>query len=78
METFKEFLNEGFNLNIKDEYGKQIWNQYQKDILDLVAKINKGGYDGGSSEIICDGLAEIFNELSNAKDPLRKQMNPNN
>jgi hypothetical protein len=77
METFKEFLNEGFNLNVKDEYGKQIWNKYQKDIMDLVTKINKENYDGGSSEIVCGGLEEIFGLLSDVAEPIRKQMNPN-
>jgi hypothetical protein len=72
-----EPINEGANISVRDPYAQQIWKEYQKDILALVAKINKENYDGGSSEIICGGLEEIMSALSNVDDPLRKQMNPN-
>ncbi len=72
-----DFINEGLDLKVTDPYARQIWNKYQKDILSLVAKINKENYDGGSSEIICDGLTEIMTALAEVGEPMRKEMNPN-
>lgn len=70
-------LNEAFNLRLSDSYAIQIWQDYQKDIVALVARINKENYDGNSSEIICGGLEEIMNELANLGGPTRKELNPN-
>jgi hypothetical protein len=84
IETFENFdskannetsVNEGMNLRVNDPYARQIWNGYQKDILALIAKINKDNYDGNSSEIICDGLTEIMTALAEADDSVRKEMN---
>lgn len=82
IQTFESFesgdnVNEGLDLKVTDPYARQIWNKYQKDILALVAKINKENYDGGSSEIICDGLTEIMTALAEVDEPMRKEMNPN-
>jgi len=71
-------VTEAVNIGVTDTYGKDIWNKYNKDITDLVAKINKQFFDGDSSEIICDALSQIFEKLSEVDEPLRKQMNPNN
>ena len=77
MESYKEFINESINLNVKDAYGKGIWNEYQKDILAMVNKINKSYFDGRSSGLICDGLAEIFTALGESEDPkILKEIDP--
>jgi hypothetical protein len=77
MESYKEFINEAINLSVKDAYGKTIWNEYQKEILAMVNKINKSYFDGRSSGIICDGLAEIFTALGESEDPkILKEIDP--
>ena len=80
-QTFNDFLNEekvneASNITLKDEYAKQIWSGHQAELLELVNKINRENYDHGSSEIICDGLAEIFAALGNVDGgPLYNGMN---
>lgn len=68
--TFNDFLNEenvneSSSISLKDEYAKQIWSKHQDELLQLVDKINAADFDYGSSEIICFGLSEIFESLSN-------------
>ena len=51
--------------------------EYQKEIIAMVNKINKSYFDGRSSGIICDGLADIFTALGNSDDPkILKEIDP--
>ncbi len=83
-QTFKDFesvnentdkVNEGHSLSLRDEYAKLIWDKYQNEILKLVDKINAEEYDHGSSEIICDGLSEIFAKLGDNPGSAYNAMN---
>tara|TARA_R100000655_G_scaffold4277_2_gene13883 strand:+ start:481 stop:1155 length:675 start_codon:yes stop_codon:yes gene_type:complete len=47
-----------------DDYAGDIWYEYQKDILELVKKINKEFFDGQTEDIILRSLARIFQQLA--------------
>jgi hypothetical protein len=70
LNTYEEFLNEGLKLpSPSQSYASQIWEAHENDILELVSRINGQSFDFGSSEIVCEGLARILDELSSDKVP---------
>jgi citrate lyase gamma subunit len=67
-ETEDEKIEEAMRLSVSDEYGKQIWDTFQKEITTLVKKANMEIADGQSFEIIVGGFQDIFKELGNTNE----------
>ena len=61
-------VNEGFKNPSTDEYGKQMWDGHQKDIIAMARKMAENYADLESYELVCMALADVFEGMANTND----------